>query len=343
MKKLRTAVIGPGRIAVAHLTSIRNNPELAELAAVVGLPDEAERTRDLAAKFQAGRASSDLDGILSDPEIDAIVLTVPNHLHCPIAIKALRAGKHVLVEKPLANTVDEADEMIREATLAKRTLIVAQCRRFFPGAQEAKRRVTELGRPLEIVHILGVDVPDAQVGWWRSAGQTGGLALGLNGPHVIDTILWLMDDVPVRVYAQTARLKADRWEGEDQATVVMTFRDGSIATGHLSFNMRPGVNERWIVGPTGTMRLVDDRTLWVSDEKVIESKLTPYIEGDQSFDNQFKEFASAILDKRAPSASAEEVRPVVSVLQAALESAKCSKPIDLDTADPVAPQLKVGS
>ncbi|MGH9805999.1 MAG: Gfo/Idh/MocA family protein, partial [Terriglobia bacterium] len=112
MKRLRTAVVGPGRIARAHLVAIRNNKDLAEVAVVVGLPEEADRTRELAAEFGAGRASNDLDQVLADPEIDAVVLTLPNHLHEPVARKALQAGKHVLVEKPLSNTVKEADAMI---------------------------------------------------------------------------------------------------------------------------------------------------------------------------------------------------------------------------------------
>jgi predicted dehydrogenase len=219
--------------------------------------------------------------------------------------------------------------MIKAATQANRVLMVAQCRRYFAGAQEAKKRIAELGRPLEIVHLLGVDVPSASVDWWKSAANTGGLVLGLNGPHVADTIIWLMGAAPIRVYAQTATLKAGNWEGEDQATVVMSFADGSIGTGHLSFNMKPQVNERWIVGPNGTMRLTDDRTLWVGDEKVIEEKLKPYLEGDSSFDNQFKEFATAIRDGRKPLTTAENVRPAVQVLEAALESARKNTPIEL--------------
>ncbi len=329
MKRLRTAVVGPGRIAIAHLTAIRNNPDLGELAVVVGLPQEANKTRDLAAQFGARKASDSLDETLADPDVDAVVLTIPNHLHHDIAIKAMRAGKHVLVEKPLSNTAKEADNMIREAEKAKRTLMVAQCRRFFPGAQEAKKRVAALGRPLDIVHILGVNVPNARVDWWRSSTNTGGLVLGLNGPHVIDTILWFMEERPVRVYAQTGQMKKGNWEGEDQATVVMTFADGSIATGHLSFNMIPDTNERWIVGPNGNMHLQHDRTLWLDGKKIVEGNLVPYLEGDESFDNQFKEFASAILGGRTPMVSAQENRPVIEVLETALQSAKQNKPIEL--------------
>jgi predicted dehydrogenase len=77
------------------------------------------------------------------------------------------------------------------------------------------------------------------------------------------------------------------------------------------------------------MRLVHDRTLWLGDQKIVEGKMTSYIDGDEGFDNQFREFASAIHEGRVPLASGQEVRPVVEVLAAALESAKMNRPINL--------------
>ena len=329
MEQLRVAVVGPGRISRAHLSAIRNNADVAELTAIVGLPHEEDRTCQLAQEFNARKASNNLDAVLADSQIDAVVLTVPNHLHRTVAVKALQANKHVLVEKPLANTVEEVDDMIGAAERSGRILMAAQCRRFFPGALEAKRRIAELGRPLDIVHVLGVNVDAAKADWWRSASKTGGLALGLNGPHAVDTMLWLIGERPVRVYAQTGRFKPDQWEGEDQATVVLTFADGSMATGHLSLNMRPDTNERWMIGPKGTMHLSHDRSLFVGGKPVVEGKLSAYIDGDESFDNQFREFVMAIRAGRAPIASAEEVRPVVEVLAAALESARTNRPVEL--------------
>lgn len=322
MNKLRTAVIGPGRIARAHLTAIRNNADYAELTAVVGLPEDAQRIEALAAEFGAARASQDPDAILADPEIDAVVLTLPNHLHRDMAERALAAGKHVLVEKPLCNTIEEADAMVSAAEESGRVLMVAQCRRFFPAVDLALDRLHELGRPLDIVHVLGVHVAEAQAPWWKSAAATGGLALGLNGPHVVDTILLLMGEMPVSVFARTSRLKADQWEGEDQATIVLSFADGSTATGHLSFNMRPGVNERWIVGPRAMMQMQNDRTLKLGDETLIEDAFTPYIDGDISFDYQFREFCSAVAEGRSPRSSGVDGRNVVAILNAALRSAR---------------------
>jgi predicted dehydrogenase len=110
---------------------------------------------------------------------------------------------------------------------------------------------------------------------------------------------------------------------------VMSFKDGSSATGHVSFNMLPAVNERWVVGPKGTMHLSDDRTLSLGGKIIVQGKLVPYIEGDESFDNQFREFATAILENRVPLASAKEVRPAVEVLQAAILSAKRKSPVEL--------------
>src|SRR5687768_17292392 len=104
-KRLRVAVVGPGRISRAHLTAIAHNADIAELAAVVGLPEEAARSEALAQEFGAHAASSDLAATLRDPTLDAVVVTVPNHLHRDVAVQALAAGKHVLVEKPLANTL----------------------------------------------------------------------------------------------------------------------------------------------------------------------------------------------------------------------------------------------
>lgn len=328
VSKLKVALIGPGRISVAHLAAVRANCELAELVAIAGLPEEEGRTRELAEKFGAHRALTSVETVFKDPEIEAVILTVPNHQHCPLAVRALESGKHVLVEKPLARTVAETDEMIAAARRAGRVLMVGQCRRFFRGARVAKERIGELGRPLNITHILGVYTTEPRRPWWKSATDTGGLALGLNGPHVVDPIVWLIGAPPIRVYAQTQRFRSG-WEGEDEASLIISFADGSMATGILSESMRPHVNERWITGPNGTMRMVDDRNVWLNGEQVVAEEVTPYLEGDAGFEGQFREFAMAIREKRTPMASAEEVRPVIQVLEGARLSAAQSRPIEI--------------
>lgn len=325
---LNVALVGPGRIATAHLHAVAAASSHARLVAVAGVPQERSRTEELANKYGAQRAVHDFDEVLTADDIDAVVLTVPNHLHAPLATALLEHGKHVLVEKPLANTVDEVDTMIDAAERNNRVLMTAQCRRFFRGAQEAKKVVAQLGRPRSLIHTLGVYVEDAAVEWWKSASQAGGLAVGLNGPHVIDTMIWLIDATPTRVYAQTRRLR-DRWEGEDEAVLLVEFDDGSLGTGYLSLNCRPAVNERIVNAPDGSVRLTDDRNLLVDGSAVVTEEVTPYIDGDSAFDAQFIEFAAAIRESRLPLSNAYEARKVVAIMQAVHASQASGTPIDL--------------
>jgi UDP-N-acetyl-2-amino-2-deoxyglucuronate dehydrogenase len=323
---LRVALIGPGRISVAHLDAITHDPTLATLVAVAGLPAERERTQSLSARFGAERAPAEIDEVLAADDIDAAILTVPNHVHADLAVRLLEAGKHVLVEKPLANTVAECDRILAAAGRSGRHVMVGQCRRFFAGAQMARELTAGLGRPLVVNHHLGVFVEDAAADWWRSASAAGGLAVGLNGPHVLDTMLWLINAEPIRVHARTRRLR-DKWEGEDEAVVVIDFDDGSLGVGHISLNATVPVNSRWITGPHGSLHLVDDRNLWHDGLSVASEPLTPYIDGDASFRGQFREFATALRDGRAPRPDGADGRRVVEIMEAIHSSARTGDPV----------------
>lgn len=327
---LGVALVGPGRIATAHLEAIAAARDVATLVSVAGLPHERGRTDELAGNYGARRADHDPEAVLHADDIDAVVLTVPNHVHASLAVRLLEAGKHVLVEKPLATTVADTDLMIEAAERNDRVLMAAQCRRFFRGAQVAKQRITEIGGPISLVHLLGVYAEGLATDWWKSASDVGGLALGLNGPHIVDTMLWLVGTAPTRVYARTRRLR-DHWEGEDEAVLVVDFADGSLGTGYLSLNARQPFNDCRINGPDGTVLLRDDRNLWICGNAVVEEQVTPYIQGDSSFEQQFREFADAVANKRVPQASAREVRPVAAVLEAARRSHQIGAPVELDT------------
>ncbi|WP_292619819.1 Gfo/Idh/MocA family oxidoreductase [Mesorhizobium sp.] len=314
--KIGVALVGPGRIATAHVASISKAADIAQLTAVVGLPAEDARTAELARKFGAMRATSDLDGVLADPLTHAIVLSVPNHLHCRIAIQALSAGKHVLVEKPLATSLSDSDLMIAAARKFQRVLMVGQCRRFFPALEQARELLPSLGRPLDIVHILGLPIETAPTDWWSSTDAAGGgPVLWVNGPHFVDTVLWFMGEAPVDIYARGATYNAKQWRGADQMTAVMSFSDGSVASGHLSFNMRPAANDQWIVGPKGTLRILNDRSLFVNGELLTESEPEEYLQGDISFERQFRAFAESVLGKKPPLITAEENRVTIEAME----------------------------
>ena len=141
----------------------------------------------------------------------------------------------------------------------------------------------------------------------------------MNGPHVVDTIVWLMGKAPTRVQATAARHNPG-WEGEDEAALLLDFPDGGIGVGHLSFNAKPGYNERGIVAAGGTMRMTDDTKLAVNGQTVVDETYGPYLQGGPNFDAQTREFLTAIREGRQPQASAAEIRIVVEVLEAARRS-----------------------
>ncbi len=329
MEKLRVGIVGLGRISPAHIRAVKACADLAELPAVVSR--RRELAQAVARQHGVGRVYGDLEEALAGRALDAVVLCSPNHLHAPQAIAAAAAGCHVLVEKPLANTVAEADAMIRIASQRQVVLMVAQCRRFTKAALRAKECLAEMGPALSIVHTLAVQFPGVLTEWWPSAEKTGGLALGLNGPHVVDTILWLMDSRPVRVQATVARHNT-QWEGEDEAALLLDFPDGGIGVGHLSFNAVPGFNERFIVAARGTMRMTDDTRLLVNDQVTVDESYGPYLQGGPNFDAQMREFLTAIRDGRTPLASAMEVRACVEVLEAARRAIAEGKAVPIPAA-----------
>jgi predicted dehydrogenase len=109
--RLRVGVIGAG-VGVLHLRGYARNPDT-EIVALAGLDDE--RVRRAAAEFQIPRTYRQYEELLADPQIDAVSVCLPNKLHAPVAIAALEAGKHVLVEKPLARNTAEGRAMIAAA------------------------------------------------------------------------------------------------------------------------------------------------------------------------------------------------------------------------------------
>jgi predicted dehydrogenase len=305
---------------------VKASADLAELTAFVD--PRRERAQEAARQHDVRKVYADLDEALAARTVDAVVLCAPNHLHAPLAIAAANAGCHVLVEKPLANTVAEADAMIEAAFRHNVVLMAAQCRRFTKAVLHAKECLAQMGPVFSIVHTLAVQFSGALTDWWPSAEKTGGLVLGLNGPHVVDTILWLMGKQPTRVQATAARHNT-QWEGEDEAALLLDFEGGGMGIGHLSFNATHGINERFIWAERGSMRMSDETRLIVNDQLVVDEVYGPYLQGGPNFDAQTREFLTAIRDGRTPMASASEVRTCIEVLEAARHAIKVGGAVDL--------------
>jgi predicted dehydrogenase len=196
-EKLRCAVIGAGGIGLEHLVSLTACPRAAAVAIAENNP---KRSREASERFKIPRSYSDYHELLDQPDIDAVTIATPNHLHAPIAVDALKARKHVLIEKPMATSARDAARIVETARKVKRTVMVAQNLRFNRHTQQA-RALIERGDLGELYHahcfwLRRAGIP--RIGSWFTQKQFagGGCAADL-GVHLLDTALHLLRDFEV--------------------------------------------------------------------------------------------------------------------------------------------------
>ena len=164
LKKLKIGIIGCG-VGILHLQGFAENPR-AEVVAIAGL--DQDRCRDLARQFDVPRIYREYQELIADPDVEAVTVAVPNFLHVPVALAALDAGKHVMVEKPLAPTVEEGQRIIDAARQANRVLGVVFNRRGRQDVQLVKREV-ERGALGEIYHARAFWMRRAESPLWVNA------------------------------------------------------------------------------------------------------------------------------------------------------------------------------
>lgn len=248
-RPLRIGLVGTG-IGSLHADAISRMPEAAQLQAVCSL--ELEAAQSLAARF-GGMATNRFDELLKDPSIDIIDVCTPPDQHLPMAQAAASAGKHLLIEKPLARTLEEADGIIQAARSAGVRLMTAHNMRYMGQHLKAKQLLDAgaIGTPFMLVATVHVH---GQIeGFRRSLEPSGGGTLIDSGVHRFDLIRWLMGDVTT-IYAQTGRFMQMQMEGEDCAVVTMRFRSGAIGNFSCSWSAKGRQEETLqIFGPKGAI------------------------------------------------------------------------------------------
>ncbi|MFQ5878388.1 MAG: bi-domain-containing oxidoreductase [Acidobacteriota bacterium] len=190
-------LIGAGAfVRGAHLPALRGRRDFALRGVVTGTPLSA---REAARRFRIPKASTDPRGILDDPEVDLVLIGTRHHLHAAQALEALRAGKHVLVEKPLCLDEAELDALLAEARRARRLLAVGFNRRYSPLTERLREVLSRLSGPVLAVYRVNAGaVPRAH--WTQDPEQGGGRILG-ECCHFVDLLLHLMGGALVSVEA----------------------------------------------------------------------------------------------------------------------------------------------
>jgi predicted dehydrogenase len=192
---LRVALIGCGSIAhFIHIPGLRLCPRV---SLTFACDSSLETARSTADKFNIPRLTSDYHEVITDPAVDAVIIATPNHLHKPIAIEALAAGKHVLCEKLLGLDAGECAEMVGAAQKSGKVHMVSFVYRFAPALRYMKYLV-DRGDLGEIRHFRAFylqRVPEVWLGWRSQRAQAGSGALGDIGSHLVDFALYLLGDI----------------------------------------------------------------------------------------------------------------------------------------------------
>ncbi len=231
---IRVCLVGAGRAGKVHANSLAHYIPGARLAAVVDAVPES-RT-GAAAEFDLGSDATfgSLEAALEGAQFEAVVITTPTFTHRALAVQAARAGKHVFLEKPMALSLAECDDIIEAARQAGVILQLGFMRRFDPEFAAAAERIRagEIGRPMMIKSLThGPGLPPA---WARDMSTSNGMLAEVNS-HDWDCVRWLMGDNLERVYAEVANFKGpargvDTTHFYDNAMVDLRFEGGGLGS-----------------------------------------------------------------------------------------------------------------
>ncbi|MEV6842226.1 Gfo/Idh/MocA family oxidoreductase [Actinoplanes sp. NPDC051411] len=324
---MRLGLVGAGEVAWRHAAAAAEVDGLTVTAVFDPVPERAARL----AEEYAARAVAGFDEVLA--AVDLVVLAVPHGLHEGLALRALAAGRKVLVEKPMATTVEECDRMIAAglgglgglgegggaesggieggAVPGPADLVVGQQGRFFEQVRAARGELARLGRPLLYLDRRSTDYqrPD-RPGWFADPALSGGGIAMLVGVHSIDRAAWLLGSAPVAVAGSTAT--PDGWSVETSAAATLYLADGMRA--HLTLIDSPVFfHETTIVCARGTL-VVDAEGLSVDGRRVLT------VDGDREYTASFRRQYRAIL-RGAPMATLAEGRLAVAAVRAWYRSA----------------------
>ena len=357
MSKVKIGIVGSRFQADCIAASVRSMPDEAEVVAVASpTPGNAELC---ARRHGIPTFHSDYREMLRDPAIEMISITAPNRLHATLTIEAARAGKHVVCEKPLCLTLEEADAMIDACSRAGVLLLYAEELFFAPKYVKAKQMADEgaFGRLHLVKQSEKHSGPHSD--WFWDVEQSGGGALMDLGCHGIAFCWWFLGKPEVKsVYAQlSTQVHADRTRGDDEALTIIEFANGAVGVVENSWTKPGGMYDAIEVfgsqGQTYADMLMGNALPTYSEvgfgyavEKASSTRGWTYPVFEEhwnyGFPQEMRHFARCVRGKETPISDGATGRVVQEVLYAAYASAGLgrkivfpfrprgiSKPIDL--------------
>lgn len=335
MEPVRLALVGCGGISHMHARGALAQPGAAKFVAVC---DADTRRAEERGQMLSAPARS-WEDILADASIEAVDLCLPHALHKDMAIAALAADKHVLLEKPFAKSLDEADEMIDAADGVGRLLMIAQCQRYEPAYQAMFRLVRDgaIGR-LTLAradHHQNIRLPETH--WLNDPAQAGGGVVIGSGIHRLDLLRWFCGEAK-RVYC-VMRAVPGRLDGqmESVATVSIEHAGGILSecVFHWACWSEPWFEMFYLYGTSGQAHNINGVHVCRSLEHTAPPKVEPVdvratsAGVNDGFEGEILHFCQCVRQGREPLTSARDNRKTLALVMACYESARTGQPVML--------------
>jgi predicted dehydrogenase len=321
---LSVGIIGSGGIARAHIHAIKETDNIR----LAGVMDVDLSRAEALAKENDARAYTSVESLLDDPEVEAVIVCSPHIFHGDQVVASAKAGKHVLVEKPMALTLKECDDMIQACESEGKILMVGQVMRYYPVNRTIKKMIAE-GAIGDVGHLIrrrysyfDTTQPGTVYGRWYLDLKVGGICvLYCFGPHEYDILHWYMDSPIVEVYAQGSA-STELYKGQkDSYTSIMKHKNGATSVLSQTVVSHVGAHDQFIMGSKGSMFLSGDKLLMNGQEVAIDGS------SGEGMRRQIHEFADCCLNGRIPDANGRSVRHTMAVIEATKQSAERNKPV----------------
>jgi len=314
MKKLGVAVIGTGGWGKNH---VRVYKELASTELVAICDVNAERAKNIASQFGV-KAYTNSTRMLKNKEVEAVSVCTWSTKLAREALKALKAGKHVLVEKPMATNTKQAEKLLETAEQNDLHLTVGFLMRFIPGLQHIREAV-ENKKIGELVCATARRVSQ----WPERIGDVG--VVKDMAIHDIDVMRYIFNEDPITVYAKTGSMRHIKFE--DYAQIMLTYKDGKSAFIESNW-LTPYKTRMLTVTGSGAIMRLDYMTqeLWIEEPK---ENLQPRYPWQEPLKLELQHFADCILEKKKPLITGVDGLKALQVAEAALRSSAKNRAIKL--------------
>ena len=334
-QKIGLGLVGAGAIGRVHASNIHENVPNAVLAAVADIDQKAATS--IAEQNGHAKVYSDYNDMLRDDSVNAVVLCVPPFLKLEITKKAAQLGKHVFCEKPMALSMNEADEMVSAVDGSGIRFQVGYQRRFDPSYMKARRAVEtgRLGRLL-MIKEYNRDPPAPITGWSTNPKKSGGIFLDTTS-HDFDAVRWLAGSEVVRVYAEgDALVYEDLKKNGDYDTVQVTLKLANGALGYVDncYHTVYGFDGRLeILGTDAAVSTsIGEQTFAHVYTK--DGTSNEFFDGyatrwGQAYLQELVDFVACINTGREPRATVRDGRAAVEIGLAARASIEQQKPVSL--------------